>query len=293
MEGRTGRWRGRRAALLTAAWLGLMGAIGGCSQPMEVVRLEPTRSSAPDLPTVVAGQLTVATAEQATEPWIEDNDPTSQRGFEAAVVYAVAGRLGFPPSAVTWVRIPFNEALTTGAKEWDIAVQQYSITTERRALVDFSSSYYTTAKAVVTYIGSPADGATSVEQLKDVRFGVEKGTTSANVVESVIAPATPITVYASREELVAALDSRQIDALVTDLPRAVYMANYAVYGGLVVGQLSPQTGAAKEQLAFVLPKGSGLTAAVSEAIEELRDQGKLSELASLWMHDYQTAPVMY
>ena len=45
---------------------------------------------------VTEGTLTIATGEPAFPPWVEDDDPTSQRGFEAAVAYAVAGEMGSP-----------------------------------------------------------------------------------------------------------------------------------------------------------------------------------------------------
>jgi len=37
-------------------------------------------------------------------------------GFEAAVVYAVAGELGFPEDGVEWVRTTFDEAIAPGEK---------------------------------------------------------------------------------------------------------------------------------------------------------------------------------
>ena len=49
---------------------------------------------------VTEGTLTIATSDPAYEPWVVGDDPASGEGFEAAVAYAVADRLGFAPEDV-------------------------------------------------------------------------------------------------------------------------------------------------------------------------------------------------
>ena len=127
------------------------------------------------LKTVTPGKLTIATGEPAYSPWVEDNDPASGKGFEAAVAYAVAGKLGFANADVVWVRSTFDAAIAPGAKDWDFNLQQFSITEERRNAVDFSSPYYTTAQAVVSLKGSPVAGATTVAELKGALLGAQIG----------------------------------------------------------------------------------------------------------------------
>src|SRR4051794_40340820 len=61
-------------------------------------------ASCDTLPLKEDGTLTVATGEPAFEPWVVDDDPTNQEGFEAAVVYAVADELGIGAADVTWTR---------------------------------------------------------------------------------------------------------------------------------------------------------------------------------------------
>ncbi|MDR1800116.1 MAG: transporter substrate-binding domain-containing protein [Bifidobacteriaceae bacterium] len=285
--------RSRRAQLaLTAV---LLAALTGCSEPGEEIYLEPKTDIVPSYDTAVAATLTIATGKDQHEPWVE-GDPGSCEGFEAAVACAVAERLGYKRSELAWTTISFDAGLDPGTaqeKGWDFALQRYSITAQRRAVVDFSTPYYSTAKGVLTYMGSPADGATSIEQLKQVRFGVQQGTTSAQVVREVIQPDTTITVFDNSEALTEALSNQEIEALVVDLPQAVYLANSgAVLGGVVVGQLSPSSGAKRENLAIVLPKDSPLTSAVSAAVTDMSRDGTLDELANAWLADYLDAPVL-
>ena len=130
------------------------------------------------LPTVTEGKLTVATSDPAYSPWILDNDPASGEGYESAVIYALAEELGYTADNVQWVRATFDASITPGAKDWDLNIQQFSITDERKNAVDFTSPYYTTTSAIITKAGTPAADAKSIADLKDVLIGLQAGTTS-------------------------------------------------------------------------------------------------------------------
>ncbi len=58
--------------------------------------------------TVKSGTLTVATDSPAYPPYFADDDPTNGRGFESAVAYAVADKLGYSQDQVDWTVEPFN-----------------------------------------------------------------------------------------------------------------------------------------------------------------------------------------
>ena len=84
-------------------------------------------------------------SEPAYAPWVLDDDPTSGKGFESAVAYAVASKLGYDKSDVVWVRDDFDKSIAPGPKDFDFNIQQFSITPEREKAVDFSSPYYETS----------------------------------------------------------------------------------------------------------------------------------------------------
>ena len=65
------------------------------------------------------------------KPW-KLNDPAKGQGFEPAVAYAVAKRLGFAASEVVWVYSPFNKTIAPGNKAFDFAINQVSYTPQRR-----------------------------------------------------------------------------------------------------------------------------------------------------------------
>ena len=72
-----------------------------------------------------------------------------------AVIYALAEELGYSADNVQWVRATFDSSITPGAKDWDLNIQQFSITDERKNAVDFTSPYYTTTSAIITKAGVP------------------------------------------------------------------------------------------------------------------------------------------
>ena len=241
-----------------------------------------------ELQTLTAGTLTISTSEPAFEPWMVDNDPANQEGFESAVTYAVAEQLGYEADAVTWVRNPFEATIAPGPKNFDLAINQFSITPDRAKAVDFTSGYYDVRQAVVSKEGSSAADAASLADLKDTLLGAQVGTTSLSSIEESIAPTSDPLIFNSNEEAKLALDNDQVDAIVVDLPTAFYLTAVEIEGGVIVGQL-PLTGDA-EQLGFVLDLGSPVTDCATQAVDALREDGTLEDLATQWLADVAGAP---
>jgi polar amino acid transport system substrate-binding protein len=127
-----------------------------------------------------------------------------------------------------------------------------------------------------------AAGAKTVADLKGLTIGAQVGTTSFQAIKDVIAPSKNPRVYNSNNDVVKALENGQIDALVTDLPTAFYMAAAQLNKGKIVGQL-PSTGGTQEQFGLVLDKNSPLTTCVSEAVDALRSDGTLDSLVEQWL----------
>ena len=129
------------AAVAAVAAIGLAACTGGTSSSSSSDAEQTYGPGA--LPTVTEGKLTVATSDPAYSPWILNNDPASGEGYESAVIYALAEELGYSADNVQWVRATFDSSITPGAKDWDLNIQQFSITDERKNAVDFTSPYYT------------------------------------------------------------------------------------------------------------------------------------------------------
>ena len=63
--------------------------------------------------------LTVATDKPVYPPWFVNNKPTNGQGYESAVAYAVAKKLGFDKSEVKWIHVPFANSYAPGPKSFD------------------------------------------------------------------------------------------------------------------------------------------------------------------------------
>ena len=275
-------------ALLSAATI-----VAGCAKSSTVAggSTSPTQttgsSPAPDpcapaqLQTLASGTLTVATSKPAYPPYIIDDNPISGKGYESAVAYAVATKLGYTQSQVTWVNASFDEAIKPGTKNFDFDINQVSINPDRSKVVDFSTPYLQSAQGVVALKGSKAAAATTLADLKKLKFGVQVGTTSLAILNAVVAPVQKPQVFGSTVDPTVALKNRQIDALVADLPTTDYIANVELTGGLIVGQLPLQ--GEPENWGLVLAKGSPLTSCVSKAVTALTDDGTLTALQKQWL----------
>ncbi|GAA2480622.1 ABC transporter substrate-binding protein [Terrabacter carboxydivorans] len=230
---------------------------------------------------VTAGTLTVGTDKPAYEPWFSGDDPSNGKGYESAVAYAIAGKLGFAKTDVKWTVVPFNTAISPAPKSFDFDVNQISISEDRRKAVDFSSGYYDVRQAVVTYKGSPIDGRTTVADLKGANLGAQVGTTSLKAVQDQIKPSNDPKVFDTNDVAVQALKNKQIDGIVVDVPTAFYMVAAQLDNGVIVGQL-PSAGT-PEQFGAVLDKGSALTPCVSKAVDALRADGTLEKLQQQYL----------
>jgi polar amino acid transport system substrate-binding protein len=286
-----------RAVLAALALVALLGGCGSDDEPSDAASPSPTASDSAsaacaksDLQTKEAGKLTVATDKPAYEPWVVDDDPTNGKGFESAVAYAVAEKLGFEKAEVSWTRVKFDAAIQPGPKDFDFDINQFSISEERKKVVDFSSPYYDVAQTVITTADSPAADATLIGDLGGLKLGAQVGTTSLDAINEVIKPDTDPKVYNSNDDAKLALENGQVDAIVVDLPTAFFITSAELEDGKIVGTLPPASGE-QEQFGLLLDKGSPLTECVSQAVDALREDGTLEQLEKRWLAE-AGAPVL-
>jgi len=242
--------------------------------------------------TLAEGTLTIGTGNPAFSPWVENDAPESGEGFEAAVAYAVATQLGFSPENVSWVRTSFDEAIQPGAKNFDFNLQQYSITDERKQTVSFSDPYYTTNQAIVGYADSVAASATTVAELQGLKFGVQSGTTSLEFLNTVVMPTNEPYVYDDNAAAKAALEAKQIDAIVVDLPTAFYISAVEIEGTKVIGQFPAGEGTVADQFGLVFDLDNPLVECVNVALAALKESGELATIEQTWLSDKTSAPVI-
>lgn len=239
--------------------------------------------------TLTQGKFTVATGDPAYYPYVIDDAPESGQGFEAAVVYAVADAMGFAPENVTWVRTGFGEVIAPGPKNFDVNIQQFSITDERAQIVSFSEPYYSSNQAIVAL---NAISAATVADLKDVKFGAQVGSTSLQFILDVIQPSSQPFVYDDNAAAKAALNAGQVDAIVLDLPTAFYVSAVEIEGSSVIGQFPASAGGTTDDFGMLMAKDNPLKACVDAALAALKASGALDAITQEWMSSATDAPII-
>jgi polar amino acid transport system substrate-binding protein len=266
--------------------------LAGCGSSKDESTATASACTPAKLPTHTKGVLTVATDKPAYPPYFEEEEPANGKGFESAVAFAIGKQLGYPAAKVKWTVEPFNSSYAPGPKEFDFDVNQISITPARQKAVDFSAPYYTANQAVVALKSSDAAKATSLAELKDAKIGVQIGTTSLAAVEEQIEPNSKPEVFNSSTDVVTALKNEQIDAVVVDLPTALYLTAAQVPAATVVGQFGAP-GEEGDQWGALLAKGSPLTSCVSQAVEKMEASGELAQITHRWMSQAAGAPELH
>ena len=285
---------------LTLAGLALLvvALAAACGSSTKKTASAKTGCATNQLNLVKSGTFTIGTDNPAYPPWFGGNakapwkisDPTSGKGYESAVAYAVAKQLGFARAQVAWKYTPFNNSFAPGKKAFDVDINQISFTPQRAKVVDFSSSYYDVNQAVVVNKGTKIASVTSPAGLKPFELGAQLGTTSYQYIKNEIKPSKQPSVFPSNAGAVQALKNKQIDGLVVDLPTAFYVTAVQVPNSKVLGQFPTQPGG--EHFAMVLQKGNSLVTCVNKALTTLRGNGTLQNLQQQWLAKATGAPIL-
>lgn len=264
----------------------------------------PNACAAANLTLTTPGKLTIATDNPAFPPYFAENadghktapwelgDPTNGQGFESAVAYAVARQLGFTNDQIVWAYVTFDNSYKPGAKIFDFDINEVSFTPERAQAVDMTDGYYFVNQAVVALAANPIAKVTSIAGLAGYRLGAQVGTTSYKTIIDTVKPTKDPSVYDTNDAAISALNAKQIDGIVTDLPTAFYMTGAQLDSkGTVVGQFTAPAGSDAEHFSLVLAKGSALTGCLNGAIAAITADGSLAAITKEWLSDKASAPV--
>jgi polar amino acid transport system substrate-binding protein len=284
------------AALLPAIVLAAS-ASGGTAAPTASTDLPGCAKDSLNL--INDGQLTIGTDNPAFPPWFgggeknkpwKINDPSTGKGFESAVAYAVAKQLGFSRDQVKWVYVPFAKSYAPGRKNFDFDINQISFSPERARAVSFSASYYDVKQSIVVRKGTPIASVRSIAGLQRYKLGAQLGTTSYQFIAKTIKPSQQPGVYPTNTNAVNALKNGQIDGLVVDLPTAFYVTAVQVPNSKILGQFRTPPGG--EHFGMVFQKGNSLVGCVNKALTRLKANGTLKAIERIWLRRVTGAPIL-
>ena len=253
-------------AAATASALVAMLVLSGCGD----------RASSPAAGTFTPrtpGVLTVVTSELPSAGFWEGTPERPTGGFEYELARDLARRFG-----LKGVRIElehFHNIVVGKLDGADLALDLITPTSARSRYLAFSSPYLDAAPTVLVRSGtSVPDLATA----RTLRWGAVQGTTLADIIDSLISPTAPLRLFDSNAQMVAALQAREVDAVLLDMPLAVVTAGDS-HGRLQAVAQLPQP----ESIAAALPKGSANVEAVDSAFRAFMSDGTIDRLLKTWV----------
>lgn len=112
-----------------------------------------------------------------------------------------------------WVNMNFDGLISAlQSKKVDMVIAGMTLNEERQKYVNFSVPYI---KPAVSLIALKSNSTTSIEEFNNKKFGVELGTTEADIIKGKF-PDAIIVPFSSNTASVLALKSQKIDAILFD-----------------------------------------------------------------------------
>ena len=226
-----------------------------------------------DLGLITDGTLTIGS--DIPYPPFEQGRPPDYEGFDIDLINAVADKMGLD---IEIKDLPFNVILAGGNGQYDAAIAATTITPARAKKVGFSDPYFNSSQGLLVQSGSDI---TSLEDLSGKIVGAQDGTTGETYAQD-NTDASEVRPFPQIDQAYNALKSGQVEAVLNDLPSVNSAAEDL--GGLEVVQDFPTD----EQYGILVPlTNPELLDAINSALQEVKDDGTLTDLYQEW---FQTDP---
>jgi len=224
------------------------------------------------LHTVKPGVLTIKADVPSAGWWNGDTVEAIDDGYEFCLAAEMAHLSGL--KRVQLQNVSFDKLVSGTLTDYDLSLDEISITPERQKIVDFSTPYYNSSVGVLVKDGAKV----TADDLRSGKIAVKQGTAAQQWVRDVLKPAAAPRVYPGDAEALAGLVSGQVDAYLQDV--AIELGQAKQSGGQVKVAGQYATG---EAYGAMLPKGSANTATVDKMIAQLKSAGYLDELSKQFL----------
>src|SRR5438132_5225587 len=135
-------------------------------------------------------------------------------GFSKQFAEELVRRLGNPE--VEWVLMPFKDLFESAGSSFELAIQQITITPERRGLVTFSEPYLDVNQGVYVREGSRVAAIERLEDLRGYRLGGVSVNTGWRCITEMVRPTNPPTDFGRVSRAAKAVADGEVDAAVID-----------------------------------------------------------------------------
>ena len=192
-------------------------------------------------------------------------------GFDVELVQALGQKLGYKVEMVSMGFDALIPALQAG--NIDVAIAGMTITDERKKVVDFTDSYYTSGLMIMVRKDSPVK---SIDDLKGKTIACQIGTTGENKSRSV--EGATVKAFNTQDEAALELKNGGADAVIGDAPVIeYYMTKAGKEFAKTVGEKMEA-----EPYGIALKKDNKLTADLNKALAEMQKNGEYDKLYTKW-----------
>lgn len=197
-------------------------------------------------------------------------------GFDDFLVQEIAKDMGVK---VEYEDMDFDGLLgALQADKVDIVLAGMTPDEKRKKSVDFSDIYYTNSNVCIVAKGKE-DTIKKSEDLKDLKVGVQKGTTQADYVTNTLG-ISDATQLKKIPDLMLELQNGKIDVIVTG--KAVAEINVKKYDNIAIGNTTVGDEVAETAAAAIKKSGNGVdntsfVKSVNDTIKRLQDSGDMDK----------------
>jgi polar amino acid transport system substrate-binding protein len=234
-------------------------------------------------PTVKPGVLTVGLDPPAVGfqvGTLRGQKVINPRGYEIDVAKGIAAKLKI--STINYVKVPFAVLFRPGAKPFDLAFEESTITVARQRAVSFSTPYFNANQGVLVSKKIAAAGKTpkSLADLRKLQICAQAVTTGLDYVQHRLHPQRRPLIYQTTAAAFTAVQNGSCDAFVMDVPIVASQKKTkpSAYGP-VAGQIITN-----EKYGAVMTKGSKLKPSVDAAIKALTANGSIAKWQKKWFN---------
>lgn len=246
--------------LLTVCLLGTVALTAGCGQSDSAEQ---------------SGKKVLRVGMDASYPPFgsQNQETKDYEGFDVDIIRAIGAEEGFDVEISNRSFDGLIPALQ--AKEIDVAINDITITDDRKQSVDFSKPYYIAGLGVV--VRSDNDTIHTAEDLQDKTLGVSIGSTGEEAARKI--PGANVRVFNAINEAFLEVQNGGVDAVVNDIPTNEYYVSHAGNKNVRAAEVA----LTKEDLGIAVLKGNTeLLTKIDDGLAKIKANGKFSEIYEKW-----------
>lgn len=246
--------------LLTVCLLGTVALTAGCGQSDSAEQ---------------SGKKVLRVGMDASYPPFgsQDQETKDYEGFDVDIIRAIGAEEGFDVEISNRSFDGLIPALQ--AKEIDVAINDITITDDRKQSVVFSKPYYIAGLGVV--VRSDNDTIHTAEDLQGKTLGVSIGSTGEEAARKI--PGANVRVFNAINEAFLEVQNGGVDAVVNDIPTNEYYVSHAGNKNVRTAEVA----LTKEDLGIAVLKGNTeLLTKIDDGLAKIKANGKFSEIYEKW-----------